>query len=106
MISVGVYDAGSNLVTASSASITVTLTGPNAFSQNQTVTAASGVASFDFSSVPLDIAGQYTVTATSSGLTSAASMTTVTAMVSSSNLTVTRYPSPTYAGVPHVLPLA
>ncbi len=101
VISVGVYDAGSNLVTVSSASITVTITGPNAFSQNQTATASSGVASFDFTSVPLDIAGQYTVTATSNGLTPAASMTTVTAMVSSSTITVSGYPSPTYAGVEH-----
>jgi hypothetical protein len=101
-ISVGVYDANSLLVTASSANVTVAITGPNAFSQSQTVAASAGIASFNFSSVPLDLAGQYTETASSSGLTSAISTTMVTPLLSSEQMVVAGFPSPTYANVPHV----
>jgi hypothetical protein len=101
IISVGVYDASSVLVTASSASVTVTITGPNFFSQSQTVAASAGIASFNFGSVPLDLAGQYTETASSSGLVSAISTTMVTPLLSSEQMVVAGFPSPTYANVPH-----
>jgi len=101
IISVGVYDASSVLVIASSASITVTITGPNSFSQSQTVAASAGLASFNFSSVPLDPVGQYTETASSSGLVSAISTTMVTPLLSSEQMAVAGFPSPTYAVVPH-----
>jgi hypothetical protein len=100
-ISVGVYDANSVLVTASSASVTVTITGPNSFSQSQTVAASAGIASFNFGSVPLDVAGQYTETAFSSGLVSAISTTMVTPLLSSEQMVVAGFPSPTYANVSH-----
>ncbi len=100
-ISVGVYFANSTLDTGSSASVTVGITGPNSFFESQTVTASAGIATFDFSSVPLDLAGQYTETAVSLGLGSAVSTTTVTPLLSSEQMVVARYPSPTYANVPH-----
>jgi hypothetical protein len=101
VISVGVYDANSLLVTSSNASITVAFTGPNSFSQSQTMAAAAGVANFDFSGVPLDVAGQYSVTASSAGLSSASSTTTVTPLFTSELMVVAGYPSPSYANVPH-----
>jgi FG-GAP-like repeat/Abnormal spindle-like microcephaly-assoc'd, ASPM-SPD-2-Hydin len=100
-ISVGIYDANSQLVTTSSASITVNIAGPNSFLQSQTRTASAGVASFDFSSVPLDVAGTYTVTASSTNLSSATSYTTVTPLLTAELMAVTGYPSPTYANVSH-----
>jgi len=99
--SVGVYDANSVLVTASSASVTVTITGPNSFSQSQTAAASAGIASFNFGSVPLDLAGQYTETAFSSGLGSGISTTMVTPLLSSEQMVVAGFPSPTYANVSH-----
>jgi len=100
-ISVGVYDANSQFVTTSSASVTVAITGPNAFSQSQTVAASAGIATFDFSGVPLDTAGQYTETASSSTISSAVSTTAVTPLLTSEIMVVAGYPSPTYASVPH-----
>jgi CSLREA domain-containing protein len=100
-ISVGVYSATSVLDTASTASIVVTITGPNSFSQNQTQAAVSGVATFNFTAVPMNLAGQYTVTASSTGLTSALANTTVTAQASSAVMRVTGFPSPTYSTVTH-----
>ena len=100
-ISVGVYDASSLLVTSSTASITLAISGPNSFSQSQIVAATAGVANFDFSAVPLDVAGQYSVTASSPGLSSAVGTTTVTPLVSSELMVVAGYPSPSYANVPH-----
>ena len=100
-ISVGVYDATSQLVTTSSANVTVAITGPNAFLQSQTAAASSGIATFDFSGVPLDAAGQYTETASSSGVSSALSTTAVTPLLTSELMVVAGYPSPTYASLPH-----
>lgn len=99
-ISVGVYDASSLVVTTSSASITVSITGPNSFSQSQTVAASAGIASFNFS-VPLDVAGQYSETASSAGLSPAVSTTMVTPLLSSEQMVVAGFPSPAYANVPH-----
>ncbi len=98
---VGVYDSHSALVTGSTASVQVTITGPNSFTNSQTQSAVSGVATFNFSSVQLDADGVYTITATSSGLTPAVSTTTVTALLSSEQMVVSGFPSPDYANVVH-----
>jgi hypothetical protein len=105
-IKVGVYDAFSALVTGSTASIQVTISGPNSFTASQTQPAVSGQATFSFSGTSLDAAGLYTITATSSGLTNAVSTTTVTALLSSVGLVVTGFPSPTYANVVHTFTVA
>jgi hypothetical protein len=100
-ITVGVYDSHSALVTGSTASVQVTITGPNSFTTNQTQSAISGVATFNFSSAHLDTDGVYTITATSNGLTPAVSTTTVTALLSSEQMVVSGFPSPDYANVVH-----
>ena len=100
-IVVGVYDSHSALVTGSSASVQVTITGPNSFSSSQTQSAASGIATFSFSSVHLTADGTYTIRATGAGLTSAVSTTNVTALLSSIQMVVSGYPSPSYANVGH-----
>jgi sugar lactone lactonase YvrE len=74
---VDVESAGSSVVTSSSASITVTVTGPGGFSQAVTGAAVNGVFSAHLSSVVLSATGSYTVTATSSSLTSAIAAVTV-----------------------------
>jgi len=100
-ITVGVYDSHSALVTGSTASVQVTITGPNSFTSSQTQSAASGVATFNFGSVRLDTDGVYTITATSNGLTPAMSTTAVTAVLSSEQMVVSGFPSPDYANVVH-----
>ncbi len=117
MISVGVYTMDATLVTNSTANIHVTITGPNGFNSSQTQTAVAGVAMFDFSAVPLNIAGIYTTTATTGdvvvskrgraipadggGLVPAVATTTVTPQISSTQMNVTGFPSPTFSNVPH-----
>jgi hypothetical protein len=100
-IAAGVYDSHSALVTGSAASIQVTITGPNSFTSSQTQSAVGGIATFNFSGVQLNIDGVYTITATSGGLTSAVSTTTVTALLSSEQMVVSGFPSPTYSNVVH-----
>lgn len=69
---VEVDDANGNVVTSSTATITVIVVGPPPFTTVKTSKAAvGGVATFDLSSVALSLPGLYTLTATSSGLTSA-----------------------------------
>ena len=74
-----VEDANSNTVTASTALITTTITGPNGYSHTVTGTAVNGVASLNLGTLNLTAAGTYTVTTTGSGLTGSASTVTVTA---------------------------
>jgi CSLREA domain-containing protein len=100
-ITVGVYDSYSALVTGSTASVQVTITGPNSFMSSQTQSAVSGVATFNLSNVHLNTDGVYTITATSTGLTPAVSTTTVTALLSSEQMVVSGFPSPDYANVVH-----
>ncbi len=100
-IVVGVYDSHSALVTGSTASVLVTITGPNSFTNSQTQSAVSGVATFNFSGVQLNADGVYTITATSSGLTPVVSTTSVTALLSSEQMVVSGFPSPDYANVVH-----
>jgi arabinogalactan endo-1,4-beta-galactosidase len=58
-------------------SITLTLTGPNSFSQTATVSSASGTAAFNLASTTLNQAGNYTLTGTATGLTTATATITV-----------------------------
>ncbi len=78
-VEVSIETSGSTVVTASTASVTVTITGPNEFSQQVVVSAVNGVATFNLSSVTFSTAGSYTITATSSELTQASASFTVTA---------------------------
>jgi sugar lactone lactonase YvrE len=71
-------DGAGNIATGSSASVAVQITGPAGFtSYNASVTAVAGVATFDLSAVTLNVAGSYTLTTSSTGLTSAAANFTV-----------------------------
>ena len=70
-VMVGVEDANGNIVKGSAAGITLALTGPSDFPNvTQTTNAAQGVGSFNEAS-SLTSPGQYTLLASSSGLTSA-----------------------------------
>jgi hypothetical protein len=63
-IIVNELNASSALATSASDLITLTVTGPNSYSQSYTATAVSGVATFNnLASVPLTKAGGYTYTA-------------------------------------------
>ncbi len=95
-VQASVESSSGAVVTTSTASVTATLTGPDNFSQAITASAVSGVASLDLSGVPLNIAGTYTVTASSAGLTS--SSVTVTAIPPATLLAVTGIPATILAG--------
>ena len=94
-VTVLVEDSRGIVVTTSTASVTVTITGPNGYSQMSTGTAVNGVVSLNLSSFALAAAGAYTVTATSSGLTPSAATMTVTA---NTHLEVTGLPATVVAG--------
>ncbi len=74
-ILVQVQDSFGNLVTTSTAAVTVAATGPGTFKTGGTTTvnAVAGVASF--ANLELDTAGSYTITASSPGLTSGTTTT-------------------------------
>ena len=72
-VSVAIEDSDGNVVTTSTAGVTLTVTGPNDYSQTYSKNATAGAVSFDFSSALLTVSGTYTYTATSSNLTSATS---------------------------------
>ncbi len=82
-----IEDANSNTVTASSAVVTTTITGPNGYSHTVTGTAVNGVASLNLSTLNLAVAGTYTVTTTGSGLSGTTSTVTVTAGAASKLVT-------------------
>jgi DNA-binding beta-propeller fold protein YncE len=63
-------DAFGNVVTTSSAMVTVTITGPGGYSHAVTGNAVNGVASMHLSSLVFTTAGTYTVTTTSGSLSS------------------------------------
>ena len=88
-ISVSVETSSGSVVTTSSASITATITGPGGYSHAVTGTAVSGVASLNLSSLALNTAGTYTVTTSSTGLTSASSTVVVGAGTASQLVTTT-----------------
>jgi streptogramin lyase len=77
---VSVEDASNSVVTTSSATITLTVTGPNSYSKMYTASASSGVATFS-SLASLNVPGSYSYTATDipDGLTQAVATETVTA---------------------------
>src|ERR1700690_77188 len=100
-VSVAVETTRFTLVTSSSASILLTITGPNSFSSSLTQVAASGVATFNFAGTLLNVAGQYTVTASSANLSPAVATVIVAAQGSAARMNVSGFPSPTFATVPH-----
>jgi sugar lactone lactonase YvrE len=76
-VTVDVESANNSVVTSSSASVTVTVTGPGGFTHAVTGAAVNGVFNTNLSSVVLSAPGSYTVTATSSSLISAIATVTV-----------------------------
>lgn len=75
---VNATDVSGNLATGFNAAVTVQIQGPVGFSTfNGQVNATGGTASFDLSAVTLNVAGSYTIQASSSGLTSAQAAFTV-----------------------------
>ena len=77
-VTVDVQDVNGALVAGATSVVTLSITGPNGYSQNVTVTAINGVASFDLSSLVLTTTGSYTLTATSPSLTLAQAGVSVT----------------------------
>ena len=77
-VTVNVLDGSGNLVTGSTATVALQITGPAGFTTYNTSTSAvSGVASFNLTTLALTVAGNYTISASSSGLTSAQASFTV-----------------------------
>ena len=70
-ISVSVQDGAGETVTSSTAAVTLTLAGPSGYSQTFSSPSSLGVASFSLHGIQLPSVGTYTITASSSGLTSA-----------------------------------
>jgi hypothetical protein len=95
-----VQDAYGNLVTSSSATIMMTLTGSSSALQGTTsVSSVNGVAAF--SNLSVDLVGtSYQLSASSSGLTSATSQAFNIAAGASAQLAFTVQPTNTSAGVP------
>ena len=91
-VAVAEGNTGGMTVATAADTITLTVTGPNSFSQTFTATAVSGVASFNLSSVTLGAAGSYTYTASIAGN---ATVTPATAMetVSKGTPTITTLPT-------------
>jgi sugar lactone lactonase YvrE len=96
-ITASIEDAHGNVVTTSSASVMATITGPGGFSQGHLVSASNGVASLDMSPIVPTVSGNYTVTTTSTGLTSATNYFAVTPGTLT-HLVVTGLPSSIVAG--------
>jgi len=76
---VDINSSSGKLISGATNSVTLTISGPNGFSQILTVAAVNGVASFDLRSLALTAPGAYTLTATSGDLTEAVANVTVTA---------------------------
>jgi hypothetical protein len=70
-LTVNVDDANGNIVSNSSASITVSITGPDGYSTNRTTSATKGVAVFDFLAAVLTNTGLYQIEATNASLLAA-----------------------------------
>ena len=84
-IQVNVLDSSGSLVLSPSATVTLTITGPNSYSDSLTAASSDGIATFDLSSVTLPATGSYTLTVSGAGLTS----TTASISVSPATLDVT-----------------
>ena len=78
-LTASIEDANGNIVTSSSAPVTVTITGPNGYSQTVTATAVNGVANLNLSSLSLTTAGTYTLTITGAGATLTSTFTVAAA---------------------------
>jgi sugar lactone lactonase YvrE len=96
--------ANGSVVTGSSATVTLTISGPGGFSQAVMATAASGLATFNLASLALPIAGTYTVTATSAGLTAASVTVVVTAAVAPQDFTLNFTAGTTVSSTQTVVP--
>ncbi len=79
IVVVAILDASGSAVTGSSASVSLSVTGPNAYSQDYATNAVNGYASFNLSATPLNTAGSYTYSASSAGLLSITATQTVIA---------------------------
>jgi CSLREA domain-containing protein len=77
-------DSTGTLTSSATDTITLTVTGPGSYSATYTVAAVSGVATFNLSAVQLTLAGNYTYTATLSGVTPAAAAEVVVAAAANS----------------------
>ena len=78
-VTVNATDSSGNLATGFNGSVTLQLQGPAGFSTYSTQSnAANGTVAFNLSAVSLTVAGTYTITASSNGLTSAQTTFTVT----------------------------
>ena len=97
-VTVEIENTAGILTGSTSPSITLTITGPGGFSQTQTATGVAGLASFNLSSVVLTVAGTYSISATSSGLTSATASLTVTAPTPTATTTVLSAPATSVVG--------
>ena len=97
-IEVSVESSNGSVVTTSSASITVTITGPGGYTHTVTIAAVNGVATFNLTAVTFSTAGAYTVTATSNSLTAAASGFTVLAANAAAKLALSALPTALAAG--------
>jgi large repetitive protein len=77
-VSVDALDAQGNLANSFSSAVALKLQGPSGFQTfNTQLNASAGVATFDLTAVVLNVAGSYTITASSTGLTSAQAPFTV-----------------------------
>ena len=71
-------DGAGNVATTSTVSVSVQITGPTGFTPySHSMSAVAGVATFDLSAVTFSVAGNYTITVSSAGLTSASATFTV-----------------------------
>jgi arabinogalactan endo-1,4-beta-galactosidase len=97
-VTVELENAAGVLTGSTSPSVTLTITGPGSFSQTETATSSAGIASFDLSNVVLTTAGTYSISATSTGLTSASASLTVTAPSLTATSTVLTAPATAVVG--------
>ena len=98
VVVVKVEDSGSNVVTGSSASVTLSLSSGAGALANASVSAASGVATFTGLTVTALAANDFIFTAASSGLTSAASSAFAVTVGAAAKLVFTSAPSDVASG--------
>jgi arabinogalactan endo-1,4-beta-galactosidase len=98
-VTIEIENAAGVLTGSTSPSITLTITGPGGFSQTETATSSAGLANFDLSSIVLTTVGTYSISATSSGLTSASASLTVTAAPVTGTTTVLTAPAASVVGL-------
>lgn len=70
-VNVDIQNTAGAAIGSPAESVTLTITGPGSFNQSATTISANGMAVFNLGNVVLDTSGTYTLTATSSGLSSA-----------------------------------